>query len=388
MELYILDSTFRRTTVIDDFVSMIWTERYAAWGDFELVVFSTIDNRRLLSAGLRLAMSHSYRVMTIEIVEDSTDSEGRSTLKVTGRSLEAMLEDRVARATFQNLTQLPKWPMYGKPADLMRSIFNLICRRNTMIDEDNIPFITDGTIFPVPTIPEPDDEITVELEIISVYKALQDIGNTFNLGFRLVRNFDKSELYFDVYTGDDRTTLQSINAPVVFSPELDNLTNVRHLTSISNYKNVCYVFHKNGALVVMADGVSPNTEGFERRVMSLTVTDIDMEMGPELNAILAQRGREELAKNRSVSAFDAELPINNTYVYERDYRLGDIVEMRTADGLTNQMRVVEQIFVSDAEGERSYPTLAIDLFITPGSWFAWDYSQTWATADGYWADQP
>ena len=60
--------------------------------------------------------------------------------------------------------------------------------------------------------------------------------------------------------------------------------------------------------------------------------------------------------------------------------------MRNSDGITNQMRVTEQIFVSDIQGERAYPTLAIDRFITPGSWFAWDYNQTWVNADGHWGD--
>jgi hypothetical protein len=33
--------------------------------------------------------------------------------------------------------------------------------------------------------------------------------------------------------------------------------------------------------------------------------------------------------------------------------------------------------VSDQEGERSYPTLSLNLFITPGSWSSWDYGSQW-----------
>jgi hypothetical protein len=93
---------------------------------------------------------------------------------------------------------------------------------------------------------------------------------------------------------------------------------------------------------------------------------------------LTQKGNDELSKARSVSAFDGEIPQSGSYRYAVDYELGDLIEMRNQDGVTNNMRITEQIFASDSTGDRSYPTLAIDSSITPGSWFAWDYNQVWA----------
>lgn len=105
-----------------------------------------------------------------------------------------------------------------------------------------------------------------------------------------------------------------------------------------------------------------------------------------LESTLIQKGKEELAKNRSISAFDGEITQLSPYKYGRDYELGDLVEMRNADGLTNQMLVIEQIFAADESGERAYPTLAIKQFITPGSWLAWESNQVWQDAPGVWAD--
>lgn len=464
MELYILDSLLRRTVVIDRFESMIWTERYSDLGDFELIIFSTLESRTLLQVGTRLSMSDSYRVMTIEFVENTIDSEGRQLLTVKGRSLEAILEDRVARNTFSSLSTTPKWILTGTPGGIARQIFNEICRTNVNFPDDQIPFLQLGSIFPPSNILEPSDVITVELELSTVHKAIKEICDTYDLGFRLVRNFDLSELYFDIYSGSDRTTLQNVLAPVVFSPDLDNLTNTSEITSISTYKNVAYVFHTYGVQIVTADGVSVEVEGFDRRVLTVDASDISLPertytlteeqanaidvyiartdallarkdalqkvkerkrltpaeetdamaavLNPGLTApqkaaitaanttnisatsaenallvtLLQQRGRDELAKNRSLSAFDGEISNNSVYKYNSGYNLGDLVEMRNSDGATNQMRVTEQIFVSDNEGERSYPTLTIDLFITPGSWFAWDYNQVWQDADGTWSE--
>jgi hypothetical protein len=402
--------------------------------------------------------------MTVEFVENKIDSEGRQLLSVKGRSLESILEDRTARNTFVNLFTTPKWVLTGTPGAIARQIFNEICRTNVNFADDEIPFLQPGSILPASTIVEPDEEITVEIPLQSVYKAIKDICDNYDLGFRLVRNFDESELYFDIYSGSDRTTLQSLLEPVVFSPDLDNLTNTSEITSIASYKNVAYVFHTYGVQVVTADGVSVEVEGFDRKVLEVDASDITLperpydiatahkdsinafieavadDLGktylrnllnksrllpdnitaltgyttgilltptdrtnlsaalnqsvtyqdsvetPWLNNALTQRGRDELNKNRPLSAFDGEVPTNSSYKYNINYNLGDLVEMRNSDGITNQMRVTEQIFVSDREGERSYPTLTVDRFITAGSWLSWDYNQVWQDADGTWAE--
>lgn len=64
MEVYVLDSLLRRSEVIDRFESLIWTERWASWGDFELAIRSTYGSRGLLRKGTQLAMNQSDRVMT------------------------------------------------------------------------------------------------------------------------------------------------------------------------------------------------------------------------------------------------------------------------------------------------------------------------------------
>lgn len=386
MELYILDSLLRKTEVIDQFESLIWTERYSAYGDFQLTLFSTPEVRKLLVADTRLTMNESQRVMTINQVENKTDAEGRTTLKVSGVSLEAILEDRLARNTFANLTTTPKWIITGAPADIARAIFDAICRNNLLSVEDNIPFLQTGSISIPSTIPEPEDSIGVELDLMSVYEAIKQICDAYGLGFRLLRNHDTSELYFDVYSGNDRTTAQSTYPPVLFSQELDNLTDVTELTTTAGYKNVAYVYAPNGATIVNAEGAGSLLEGFARRVLYVKADDITLEAGEELDAALQQRGLSELSKYKSLTAFDGQIPQSTEYIYDVHYQLGDLVEIRNADGFSNQMRVAEQIFVSDGEGERKYPTLTADLFITPGSWLAWDYNQTWENADGTWAE--
>src|SRR6059036_109541 len=121
MELYILDSLLRRTAVIDRFESLIWTERFAEKGDFELVINSTHENRRLLVAGTRLALNESDRVMTVQSIEDKKDSDGKTILTVKGPSLESLLDDRAAIDGFAGLTTDPNWVLTDTPGNIART---------------------------------------------------------------------------------------------------------------------------------------------------------------------------------------------------------------------------------------------------------------------------
>lgn len=440
MEIYILDSLLRRVLVVDRFESLIWTERFSSYGDFELSVHSTFENRSIFVTGARLATNKSYRVMTIETIENHVDSDGKATLTLKGHSLETLLDDRVARDTMATLKVEPKWVLTGTPGGIARKIFNDICVVGLLNIGDVIPFMTPGTIFPADTLIESPDVITLEIDLSTVYEAVKKVCDLYDLGFRLIRNFDTSQLYFNVYAGSDRTTQQTLLPPVIFAPDMDNLQNTTELTTTDAYKNVAYVFSPQGSVMVYPVTIDPEVEGFERHVLMVNVTDITVEVSDtleeidakkketkasnleseavttteianaatarneatvarnaadismaivELSAItplLQQRGAEELSKTRKFSAFDGELNQSNSYKYNLDYNLGDLVEMRNSDGFTNNMRVTEQIFVSDREGERSYPTLSVDVFINPGSWLSWEYNRIWQEmgATEYW----
>jgi len=388
MELYILDSLYRRVQVVDVYKSLIWTERHRAIGDFELIVYSTLENRTRFSVGTHLVTNESYRVMTIKTIEDSTGDDGSATLEISGESLESILVDRVAASQWSGLISTSKWAITDTPADIVRTIFHDICITGVVSTDDIINGVVEASIFPIDTIAEPSEVITYEFEPATVYDAIKNICDLYDIGFRLVREPLTNVLYFDVYTGSDRTTSQSTLPSVVFSPDLDNLQKTTELTTIAVYKNVAYVLSPVGHEVVVATDIDPNIESFERRVLLVRADDITDTIPADASAKMIQRGKEELSKHRRFSAFDGELSQRSQYTYGIDYNLGDLVELRNVDGVTNVMQVTEQIFVSDTEGERSYPTLAINTFITPGSWSAWDYNQVWSEMGltEYWAD--
>lgn len=379
MDIYILDQNLLRTEVVESFESMIWTERYSAFGDFILELDPNLAESPLYTHGTYLAIGGSERVMYIDYTELTNRDDGSRVFRVQGKSLEAKLRERALYdsniSTGSGLAPFILGP--DTPASMMRWLFNATCRSNTLIPTDNIPFIQADNYSSTGHIPEPTDSVTIQTEIDTLYNVLKSIGDVYGLGFRLVRRADDSKLYFDVYTGYDRTTTQTVRDAVVFSTALDNLTATTDLTSSEQYKNVAYVYAPNGSRIVYSDDADANTSGFNKKILIVNANDIEDAAGSTLNAKLDQRGKEELAKNRTVMGFDGEIPQNGPYVYGTHYFLGDLVEKRSTGGSVVQMRVTEQIFVSDKEGEKSYPTLTFNEILVPGSWDAVPPSKYW-----------
>jgi hypothetical protein len=395
MEVYILDSLLRREIVVDEFVSLVWAERFREIGDFELVLHSTPTNRTIFTTGKRLVHNESVRVMTVETVEDTIDSENRRLLKVKGRSLEAILEDRAAMKTTNFITGDEKWHLTGLPKAIAEQMFTDICVTGTLSANDVIPFLGGSALFPADTIAAPTESIDWYQDPASLFNAIKEICDIYDMGLRLVRNPNTGQLQFNIYTGSDRTRQQTSLAPVIFSPELENLQNTTELSTISKTKNCAYVLTEvEGSFyyqLVYDDYVDPNVEGFERHVLMLRVTLEDDEITTipdSINDALQRRGKDELTKHRSFTAFDGEISRQSQYMYGVHYHLGDLVGMQNSDGLVNNMRVTEQIFSSDAEGDRAYPTLAINTFIEPGSWESWGFEVWEDLGMETWADQP
>lgn len=170
------------------------------------------------------------------------------------------------------------------------------------------------------------------------------------------------------------------------------MQNVKRLETVEKTKNVAYVFFTreiDGPVegekieeifyeAVYAENIDPtNLAGFDRKILYVDVSSLPEEV-TDIPAYLIRQGKDELAKARGFSVLDGEIGQYTEFQYRVHYNLGDLVTMQNTDGAANDMRVTEQIFVHDAEGERSYPTLLIHQFIDPDSWAAWDYNRTWS----------
>ena len=95
MELIVLDTSLKMLSVLDTFESLIWTERFSAYGDFE--VYTSINDSvlEILKDDYYLWLKESDQTMIVEDRKIESDAENGNHFTVTGRSLESILERRI-----------------------------------------------------------------------------------------------------------------------------------------------------------------------------------------------------------------------------------------------------------------------------------------------------
>lgn len=397
MELYILDKLYRRVAVLDDFMSMIWTERFQAFGDFEVKFRSNRDLRTRIRKNTLFAMSDSERVMIVNEIEDEINDDGEQILTISGPSIERpILQMRVAKESFGSTDP---WYMTASPIGIPRALFEHIMGETPGFDIsgiDKIPLLTQR--FPAPSQFAIDAGVTevidwVQTEPVTLYTALQRACEPYDLGFRIIRDEENPQLYFEVFTGDDLTTRQTDKSPVVFSQFMENVQNSKEYTNVSEFANVVYAYTDAGEFAFVGRDLNLGTghiSGLDRKIL-LTRATVPNDWPDTPESYLRRVGTDILNQqsHRGYSIFEGEINQNNVYQYKEDYDLGDVVEFRNRDGNHTYRHVTEQIFVSDEEGERSYPTLSVEKFQEDDTWdyfgdldYTWDdfqwSSETWA----------
>lgn len=345
MDIRVLDRNYNIVDLVQDFESFIWTERYDAYGDFELIVAARM--RWLIQPDYHIYIEESNYLMIVDSVEKvRSDEEGKDLIKVLGRSAEALLENRLVTPS----RSAESWTHEGATAGAIATwLVRKICVYSSGFSSlDRIENLTapDATHI---------SAVVADVEFnnsTTLYEAVQSLCESDNLGFRVRFNLAAKSYEFRVYRGTDRRDYNTTR-PLIFDEEHQTLSNTRWLKSRTEHKNVAYVSHSDRAnnRIVYLPGMTV-TAGRARKVLFVNANDIE-EPTP---AKLDQRGREELAKHVPVDAFDGEAIPNADMVYNRNYAMGDMGIIRGNDGTERTVIVAEHTWTYDADGIRSYPT--------------------------------
>lgn len=350
MELLVLDTEFKSSDTLDIFESLIWTDRYFECGDFEIYTPAESEIMKMLPKGYYLYLKESEHIMIIEDVEIETDAEEGAHLKITGRSLESILDRRII------------WGQAILSGSLQDGIKKLL-------NENAISPSDENRKIPNFSFQESDDvrikALTLEAQYYgdNLYDAIVDICKNVGVGFKITLN--GTNLVFSLYMGDDRSYSQTENPYVVFSPGFDNLMNSNYIESTRTLKNVTLVAGEGEGSDRKTTTVylgSSAASGLDRRELFTDASGVSktVEGGTlsdtEYLSQLAQKGNEELSNNTETVSFEGEVDISATYTYDEDYFLGDIVQVGNEFGNEARCRITEFVRSQDETGNEYYPT--------------------------------
>lgn len=363
MRLDTANSTYAPIAVIENYQSLIWTERYRLCGDFQLKTAEVDATRTALPIRSLVAIPESTEAMFVEDHLIERDSDGAVTLTISGRSFPSFLENRVARIDNEE-------PLYirgtGGAQDTSRNYSYVNAPAYTLaywMIYDKL--VVTGQLYGQ-TVPNLKvfydsyiDNFTwtdrdVNIKPGELYQQVLDVLAIDDLGIRAVRPKagDNPEMQLYVYMGHDRT------ASVILSTSAGHFETASYLFSIRDHKNMghgfSYYAFKATSNVSVGFGV-----GLNRRIGFVDATDIKSASGVSDTNKLTARNSAYLKKHPFTTVFDGEISPDIPFKYPTHYYLGDLIKIVGDYGVNQDMQVVEYTRVEDQEGERGYPGLAI-----------------------------
>lgn len=353
MDIFVLDENLDTIKIVDAYQSMIWTDRYREAGDFELYTEVSGEVLKYITKDNYLSIKDSERTMIVDNIEVVSDRDLGNKIKITGHSLEYILNrrivwgQRVLNTTLQNGIKTLLNENIISPSDLSRKISNFI------FEESSDERITKLKM---------DTQYTGD----NLYDVIYQLCLDNDLGFKIVLN-DDNQFVFSLYAGVDRSYDQTTNPYVIFSPGFENLVNSNYLDTNSDLKTVALIAGEGKANSRTYTTYSASSEsGLNRRELFVDARDLQSsyyENGQTVTipqtqyiANLQNRGKSKLAENTAVTAFEGEVDPFSSFLYKKDYYLGDIIQIENEYNFRGTARITEVVASQDDQGYSLYPT--------------------------------
>lgn len=349
MLLYVLNADREIIDTVEVFKSLIWTTRFQATGDFELVLPASIKNFELFKNGKFLVrVDRPTQGMLIKNIQLQTDIENGDYLTVTGKSLSSLLEQRIIWE--QTIVE-------GTPEECINDLvaFNLAYFASQ-----------DRFIEPLTLGEYTESENTMKAQYTgdNLAETIQSICKAYGLGYTVDVDFQYGTFFtFRILHGLDRTSNQNKNPRVIFSSEFDNLLKTSYVLNTDNYKNVAKVAGEGEGTdrktVTVGEGV-----GIDRYEIFVDARDISSNEGEineeDYSKQLIERGLEKLSEHKVVETIEGEAEPLINYKFGEDYDIGDIVEVINEYGISITARITEVIECEDDTGTYIIPSFSTD----------------------------
>ena len=406
IDVYVLNTNFEVVGVIDTYESFIWTDRWNTYGDFELYTSFDQNILNMCQQDYYMHINQSEHTMIIEGIEVETDPEFGIKLRITGRSLESILDRRIvwaqttvaANTKFETAIKNLIDKAFGTSgvapdpgtSGSNKTISDARKLPNLIFQEVHDPYI-DGILVEK-------TQYTGDVIYDVLVNMCADVNNT--IGWKIVLD-DENHFVFSLRTGKNRSYQQTgyqktmdtvfisgktyyeynsetheyfvtqdvtkqknktyyeqvdILPYVIFSPDFDNIINTNYLDSTDGMKNVTLVAGEG-------EGSSRRTlivgsaSDLDRRELFTDARDLRAsDYGARYNDALKTRGINKLVENGRVQSYEGQVEATRQFVFGEDFFMGDIVQMSNEYGINGAVRVIEWVMSESTSGIEIYPT--------------------------------
>lgn len=353
--------------LITGLTSKTWIERYGKEGEFTFVAPVDSGMRDILPIGTFISHVDTTDIMIVENHAISDDSSGnQGVITITGRGYETFFESRIIGSN-RNFPVSEFIVDYSLLADWSWNQTILLINDHTsetlLIDPGNtIPYMTALSL--VGSYSGDPSSIARTMKRDTLYAGVLLMLAVDGLGIKVSRPGPASPLgaasqdvCVGIHFGTDRSDT------ITFSYAAGQILSADYLWSNKTLRNAALLTGTYVEVVV----IPPDT-GYARRMMYIDASSVDsVYSGPpvdsDLTAAITEMtilGTEALSSQNNVTLVSAvAAPGISTYIFRKDFDVGDIVTVVGDYDATAKMRITEYVEIEDATGFSGYPTLAL-----------------------------
>jgi len=329
----IISPNFNLLGEIDDYESLQFTRRFYKVGEFELHINLNKANTDTLIKNNLILLGISFnKVGIIMHREIEQDDNGSDTLTIKGPTLKGVMSRR--------LIVPPTSSAYDSQSGNIETILKAFVNNNVVNPTDadrKIPQVSIAT----------DQKRGKSDSWRSRFEALSDklaeIGEYASIGWDVVLDIKNKTWVFDVVEGKNLTVNQDTLPPVIFSTDFDNVLNPHYTESILSSSNVGY-----------AGGSGDEASRLIQKVGSMTGLEriesfLDCSQAADATELVTV-GTQKLSEVQETKTFEFSIIPDNTFQYEKDYDLGDIVTAQSRKWsitMDCQITEVKEIYETD-----------------------------------------
>lgn len=356
----LLGSNWTSGKIVNGIEKATWVERFREAGEFTIEGKLSADLRSQLPIGSVISHVKTLQVMLVENHEISEKLGEETYVKITGRSFETFLENRLAAAnSFPLNNPVTNAPFsYDFAAGSSWVQARQLIREHTVASAQILNTMDNLPNFEVRFENTSSSDSTQIARVVkrgNVYQRVLEILEYSDLGIKTLRPYSSANLEMVIHGG-----LFKGNT-VTFSYATGDILSADYLWSNKKKKNAALVLGKYDTRVIRPVGLT----GLDVRMGLIDATDFEEKPAGDgsnftyIDQVLGGRGQDILRGQKDVAITRADISRTSKFKYRTDYDIGDRVWVVGNYGATEQMRVTEYVEISDNEGETGYPTLSL-----------------------------
>lgn len=351
MDIYILNGLYGAIDVVDNYESSIWNVQYYGQGDFQLTLAGNRENLeritigRYLVRGSDITANGTYsNVMIITDVKLDYDTEKGWVMTATGKGLKSLVGRRVVWNQ-ENLTGNAELGIRKIITDNIISPSNQD-RRIYDFELDDLQGFTE----------------TIDLQCFgeNIAEWLETVCTSLGYGWDV---YIKNKKYvFKLYKGINRAYNNPTNeTPVVFSSQFDNLLSSTYTNNRNNYKNVALIGGE-GEGTAQRTATVGDAAGLGRYELYVDGSSVssngEIITEEQYTALLKDYGKTQLDATSATQQLEGQIETTGLYTIDRDFFLGDIVQIENDLGIGAAPRIIGIIYADDINGTTVLPTFS------------------------------